>query len=113
MMRNYNAHYLHGKPGIQCVEVLIPGKFISANDLHRTLSLYSLQNEPVASNLPDQDHQRFHFMLYDWLRTLKLVLDDRKIPYAINKCFSLPDIHSEGNIMTVDQAYMTSDAMLT
>jgi hypothetical protein len=111
-MKNYNGYHLQSTPAIQCVEVLIPDKSISANDLYRTLSLYSLQNEALANNPTNADQQGFHFMLYDWLRTLKVVLDDRKIFYTIIKCFSLPDIHSNGNDAAADPAYIASDAML-
>ena len=111
-MRNYNTDYLHGQDGIHCVEIVIPESFISAHDLYRTLSLYSLQNEPLADNPSGECHQSFHFMLYDWLRTLRLLLDDKRIQYTVIKRFSLADIHGDGKDTSSDTHLITSGAFM-
>lgn len=93
MLRSYHAIHADRNPGIACIEVQIPDEYISAKDLRRALSVYSLQNAPLAGDAPDKNDRCFHFMLFDWLRTLKQLVDNRKIPYTVTRRFYLQDIH--------------------
>lgn len=84
------------KESIQCVEVLIPKEFAGRNDkLCHTLSLYSLQNEPVQTDPLIHYSQLYHFMLFDWKRTVKAMLEERRVPYTIVSYFSPNTIYSD------------------
>ena len=84
------------KEKIQCVEVLIPKDFVGKNDkLCHTLSLYSLQNEPVQTNPFIHYSQLYHFMVFDWKRTVKAMLEERRVPYTIVSYFSPTTIYSD------------------
>ncbi len=81
---------------IQCVEVLILKDFLSRNaKLCHTLSLYSLQNGPVQNNPLINHTEMYHFMVYDWKRTIKALLEQLRIPYTILVYFSPKTIHSD------------------
>jgi hypothetical protein len=69
------------KPGIPCLEVLISKRAIDAG-LYATLSLYSLENRPVRKNLDIHHSEIFHFMLFDWERSLRMLLEDHNINFG-------------------------------
>jgi hypothetical protein len=95
-MRKSNSHTKNPKSNIQCVEVLIPKNFIvnSGHNLHWTLSVYSLENQPVRKSRSIHNSEIFHFMVYDWKRTIKKLLEDQKIPYSIIQYFSPETIYT-------------------
>lgn len=98
---------------IQCLEVVIPKTFISNSGHHffRTLSLYSLHNHPVAD--PDfPDAEIFHFMVYDWKRTIKALLEDRKIPFTVLQYFTPDTIYYETLAEDLSETVHTSDLAL-
>ena len=82
------------KSAIQCIEVLISRSCNrnSSHNIFRTLSLYSLENQPVRKGRSLHNSEIFHFMTYDWNRTIKNLLEDSKVPYAIVQNFSAPNI---------------------
>jgi len=95
-MRKSNPNTKNQKSKIQCLEVLIPKNFIvnSGHNLHWTLSVYSLENQPVKKNESIHNSEIFHFMVYDWNRTIKELLEDQKIPYSIIRFFTPVTIYS-------------------
>lgn len=82
---------------IQCLEVLIPKNFIAegSHNLHWTLSVYSLENQPVRKHRAIHNSEIFHFMVYDWKKTIKQLLEDHKIPYSIIQYFSPETVYAD------------------
>lgn len=78
---------------IRCVEVMISGRNMSKihDTLIWTLSVYSLENRPVKKNCI-MESEVFHFMDYDWHRTIKQLLEDAQIPYAVIGFFTLDNV---------------------
>src|SRR5690606_10813697 len=97
---------INSSKGITCVEVVISRKLVSGYP-HTLwpLSVYSLENHPVRQH-PGQEEEVFHFMVYDWERTIKDVLDDNQIPYSISRYFYsdkiLPDDSPDGAFLLHD-----------
>lgn len=87
------------KSGIQCVEVLVSRSYIrdSGRNLFWTLSVYSLENHPVKRNRSLHNSEIFHFMVYDWQRTIKNLLEDQQVPYSVVQYFSPDSIHSDAS----------------
>ena len=78
------------KQGIPCLEVLIPKRSIDhCHNLHWTLSVYSLENHPAEKSRSLRNSEIFHFMVFDWERTLRKLLDDQQVSYSIIQHFSL------------------------
>ena len=96
-MRESNTRAVNQKPKIQCLEVLVSKNAIATNghNLHWTLSVYSLENHPVNKSLAIQNSEIFHFMVYDWKRTIKQLLDNHKIAYSIIEYFNPETIHAD------------------
>lgn len=93
------------KSTIQCIEVLISRSYLTGNsgNLLWTLSVYSLENQPVRKNrLAILDSEIFHFMVYDWNRTIRILLEDRQIPYSILQVFSRDTIFSQEEVFPPD-----------
>jgi hypothetical protein len=95
-MRESNTHATK-KDRIQCLEVLISRRYItnSNNNLLWTLSVYSLENKPVIKNRAVHNSEVFHFMVYDWNRTIKQLLDEYQIPYSIIEFFSPENFYTD------------------
>lgn len=85
------------KSDIQCIEILVSKKYLhdNRNNLQWTLSVYSLENQPVNINRSLRNSEIFHFMLYDWKKTIKQLLDKSQVPYSIIQYFSPHTIHSD------------------
>ena len=85
------------RSGIHCVEVLISKNHVGDyhDNIFWTLSVYSLENQPVKMNRDVSDFEIYHFMVYDWKRTIKQLLDDRQIPYSIIQQFSTATVYPE------------------
>lgn len=80
-----------GEAGIRCIEVLISRKLMSGSQLDLwPLSVYSLENNPVKQHYAEQGADVFHFMVYDWERTIKKILERNQIPYSVIQYF-IPD----------------------
>ena len=106
-MRESNRKSAERKSNIQCIEVLISRSCVRDSDrnLIWTLSVYSLENHPVKMNRSLHNSEIFHFMLYDWQRTIKAMLEGQQVPYSIVQYFSPESIHtgmSYGSIASPD-----------
>ena len=102
-MRERNTDATKNKSAIQCIEVLISRNYIrnAPDNLYWTLSVYSLENQPVQKNRSLQNSEIFHFMTYDWKRTIQKLLDERKVPYSIIQYFSADSICSNAAVSSV------------
>lgn len=88
-MKKSNMRAASPKPKIQCVEILVSKRPISSrSNLLWTLTVYSLENQPVKKNLSLKDSEVFHFMVYDWNKTIKNLLDVHQVPYSIVQFFT-------------------------
>jgi hypothetical protein len=96
-MENSNPRAANKESKIQCIEVLVPKKSIatSGHNLHWTLSVYSLENQPVTKTKPFHNSEVFHFMVYDWKRTIKQLLEDHQIHYSIIQYFTAENLYTE------------------
>jgi hypothetical protein len=85
------------KSEIQCIEILVSKKYLqdNRNNLQWTLSIYSLENQPVKIERSLRNSEVFHFMVYDWRKTIKQLLDKSQIPYSIIQYFSPRTIHAD------------------
>ena len=85
------------KQDIQCVEVLVSRNYVREDNknLFWTLSVYSLQNQPVKTSRASNNSEVFHFMVYDWKRSLKKMLDEQQVPYSVVEYFSPDSIHAD------------------
>ena len=96
-MKESKPHAANHESKIQCIEVLVPKKSIatSGHNLHWTLSVYSLENQPVSKNRSLHNSEVFHFMVYDWKRTIKQLLEDHQVHYSVIQYFTPETIFSE------------------
>jgi hypothetical protein len=85
------------KSEIRCIEILISKKYLqdNRNNLQWTLSIYSLENQPVEMNHALRNSEIFHFMVFDWKKTIKQLLDKSQVPYSIVQYFSPNAIHAD------------------
>ena len=90
-MGESNTHAGNKESTVQCIELLVSKISLerSGNNLLSTLSVYSLENRPLQKKFAADGCEGFHFMVYDWNRTIKRLLDDFKIPYTVTQYFSL------------------------
>jgi hypothetical protein len=100
---------------IQCIEVLISKSSIanSRHNLEWTLSVYSLENHPASKSKSLLNSEIFHFMVYDWKRTIKQLLEDHQIAYSIIQYFTSDAFQTEGlqenPVLSTDDAnYLTA-----
>ena len=92
-----------GKAQIQCLEVLISKTSKeSMGNLQWTLSVYSLQNQPVRKNCAIPDGEIFHFMVFDWKRTIKQLLDTHQVSYSVIQYFDTELLFSDSLKSTND-----------
>ena len=110
IMKKNNSRAAKVKPTIQCVEVLVSKDVVSRNghNLHWTLCVYSLENEPVQKDFAPGDSAVFHFMVYDWNRTIKQLLDTHQVPYSIIQFFTPESLFPQ----TPEYGLQESDANL-
>lgn len=82
---------------ILCIEILVSKKYLedSRNNLQWTLPIYSLENQPVNVERALRNSEIFHFMVYDWRKTIKQLLDKSQVPYSIVQYFSPHTIHTD------------------
>jgi CheY-like chemotaxis protein len=52
-------------------------------NLYETLCTYSLDKGPLATDLSESKQLSFRFMLFDWARTIELMLAIHSIPYQV------------------------------
>ena len=91
--KNSNPHAANRESSIQCVEVLVSRTSVVKN-LQWTLSVYSLENNPVSANPAVHNCDVYHFMNFDWKRTIRQLLEDHKIAYKVVQYFSPETIHA-------------------
>ena len=108
-MRENNKAAAQQKSNIKCIEVLIAKSLIghSSHNLSWTLSVYSLHNQPVKKDTLFNNSEIFHFMVYDWERTVKQLLDEVQVPYSVIQYFDTRDVHGT---VTDDRELASSDA---
>ena len=92
-MKNSNPHAASLKSEIECIEVLVSRNSIAKN-LQWTLSVYSLENNPVTRHPAIHNCDVYHFMNFDWKRTIKQLLEEHEVPYTIVQHFSFQSIHA-------------------
>lgn len=84
---------------VQCIEVLISKSSTrSRHDLQWTLSVYSLENQPVQKDRVVADMEIYHFMVYDWKRTIKKILEDHQIRYSVIQHFTPETIYTDAAV---------------
>lgn len=95
-MKDCNSNATKKAPTARCLEVLISRRFIAnSENLLWTLTVYSLENQPVKKNRALHHSEIFHFMVFDWERTIKALLEKNKVPYSIIQFFTPDSIFSE------------------
>lgn len=92
-MKKTNSKAANQESSIQCVEVLISTTSLSEN-LRWTLSVYSLENNPVSPHPAIHNCEVYHFMTFDWRRTVRQLLENHPVPYLVIQYFSARDIHA-------------------
>lgn len=94
---------------VQCVEVLISRSYIdNANhNLPWMLSVYSLENHPVQ-NRSLYNSDLFRFMVFDWDRTVRNLLESHKISFSIVKYFSSKDVFAAADTSGDDVALLAA-----
>jgi hypothetical protein len=96
-MRESKSTTRKAASNIQCIEVLIAKPYLSqsSTNLFWTLSVYSLENHPVKTSHDIRNSEVFRFMVYDWKRTIKKLLEVHKVPYSIVHYFAPVSIYSD------------------
>lgn len=97
-MRETEKISVEATPAINCLEVIIPRMYLDSNvdNIYWTLSVYSLENAPVKSSVNHDDV--FHFMVYDWRRTIERLLEHHQIPFSVVQYFTFDSISSAAAI---------------
>ena len=103
------------KSNIQCIEVLIFKNHMvnMSNNLMWTLSVYSLENQPVRRNRVAPGSEMFHFMVYDWKRTIKQLLEDNQVPYSVIQFFSPDNLYSDSVDIEIHSTHKEIDCRRT
>ena len=80
---------------VPCLEVSLSRKVIEicGSNLLWTLSVYSLDNRPLRSGMEQGETMNYHFMVYDWRKTIKQLLDDIDVPYTILQYFTVDTLY--------------------
>jgi hypothetical protein len=80
---------------VPCLEVSLSRRVIenSGSNLLWTLSVYSLDNQPLGSGVVNGEIIRYHFMIYDWRKTIKLLLDDIGVSYTVLQYFTVDTLY--------------------
>ena len=95
-MRDRNSNATKKATDVRCLEVLISKRFIAGSqNLLWTLSVYSLENQPVSKDRALHNSEVFHFMVFDWERTIRHLLDRNKVPYTVIQFFTFDSLFSE------------------
>ena len=94
-MTESNRYTRKSSTRVECLEVLISKTLAASSNLFWTLSVYSLENQPVKKDRSAHNSEIFHFMVYDWNRTIQQLLEENKIPYSIIQYFTPDSIYPE------------------
>lgn len=92
-MGESNEHAIKRSGNIQCIEVLVSKKFANSEKGLRPLSVYSLENQPVKKSI--RNSEVFHFMLYDWKRTIQKVLEENQVAYSVIRLFNTETVYGD------------------
>lgn len=88
-MEEQDGKAVKGNKGIMCVEVLVSRKLMWRRPQALwPLSVYSLENHPIRRKHATREGEVFHFMVYDWERTIREALVDNRVPYSIIRYFN-------------------------
>jgi hypothetical protein len=97
------------KASVECLEISIPAaQLLADNNLGWTLSVYSLQNRPLPTDPAGKVH--YHFMVYDWRKTIQQLLHQHNIAFSITDSFFLNTVAPPGKHKKVRLA--EADALL-
>ena len=97
-MKNSNSSAANQESHIQCIEVLISKSYIAKN-LQWTLSVYSLENHSISRYPSIHNCDVYHFMNFDWKRTIKQLLENHQVPYSVIQYFSPQTIHAKVEVI--------------
>jgi hydroxymethylpyrimidine pyrophosphatase-like HAD family hydrolase len=89
------------KPGtqrpIECVEISISRTSFETNDFNLhvawTLSVYALDRSSSAKTSERSGSAIYHFMLYDWRKTLQQLLHDHQVMYTVRDHYLVSNIY--------------------
>ena len=97
MRESINTYTKTSQSQVQCIEVLIAKDPIVNNtdNLFWKLSVYSLENQPVMKIPSLPNSEVFHFMVYDWKRTIKHLLEEHKISFSILQYFAPESVYAD------------------
>lgn len=103
-MRESDKRSLDETAAINCLEVLVPRIYLDNNvdNIYWTLTVYSLENAPVKKERSSEQSDTFRFMVYDWRRTIRKLLEHRQIPFSVVQYFTSDSISSADTIDTLD-----------
>jgi two-component system, OmpR family, alkaline phosphatase synthesis response regulator PhoP len=73
--------------------------------LYHTLSAYCLERKQHPQRQPESSKVSFHFMMYDWERTIRQLLTDNSIPFEITSTYKT-DIYIQ---MEKKKVYVAED----
>ena len=100
MMEKSNTQSKNRPSEIQCIEVLVANTADhSSGSLRWTLSIYSLQNQPVSGDLSFHNCDIYQFMIFDWKRTIQKLLEKHQVSFCIIQYFSPGDAHTVTSAM--------------
>lgn len=82
---------------INCLEVLVPKIYLDNNvdNIYWTLSVYSLENAPLKQERSSEQSDTFRFMVYDWRRTIRKLLEHHQIPFSVVQYFTSDGISND------------------
>ena len=112
-MREPDKRSLDETAAINCLEVLVPKMYLDNNvdNIYWTLTVYSLENAPVKKERSSEQSDTFRFMVYDWRRTIRKLLEHHQIPFSVVQYFTSDSISSADTIDTLDYTSIQSDAV--
>jgi hypothetical protein len=94
-MENKTPVASHELNVVPCMEVSVSKEAIEnfGHNLLWTLSVYSLDNQPVKNLSGHGEATSYHFMVYDWKRTIQQLLAENSIPYYVVQYFALDTLY--------------------
>lgn len=77
------------RPLQTCVQVRLSAIYLNRNqqNLQKTLSAYALEGKPLQAPFKESEQVFYHFLRFDWEKTLQSLLVRNAIPFEIMKTF--------------------------